>query len=179
MLVIRYFRIGKRNQPSFKIVVTDKRRAARGGRFVEEVGFWNPLTKEKILKKERIRHWISVGAQPSASLNNLFIKEKIITGKKIPVHKKKKGEESSTGPAAKAIPEAKVNPEVKASPEAPEPKVSQPVIPQALEKKPEPGKLVEAPKDQSVQGTEGKPAEQPKTGEPAKNPPDKDIDKAG
>jgi small subunit ribosomal protein S16 len=90
MLVIRLFRVGKRNQPAFKIVVADKRNSPRGGRFVEEVGFWNPITKEKVLRSERIKHWLSVGAQPSQSVYNLLVSEKIIEGKKIPVHKKKK-----------------------------------------------------------------------------------------
>ena len=72
MLVIRFFRVGKKNQPSFKIVVTDKRRPPRGGRFVEEVGFWNPLTKEKLLKKERIKYWLSVGAKASDTVRNLL-----------------------------------------------------------------------------------------------------------
>jgi small subunit ribosomal protein S16 len=90
MLVIRFLRIGKRNQPSFKIVVTDKRRAPRGGRFVEEVGFWNPLTKKKSLKAERIKYWISKGAKPSDTVYNLLISEKIIQAKKIAVHKKSK-----------------------------------------------------------------------------------------
>jgi small subunit ribosomal protein S16 len=94
MLVIRFFRIGKKNQPSFKIVVTDKRNPPRGGRFVEEVGFLNPITKEKVLKKERIKYWLSVGAQPSESVYNLLVSEKIIEGKKIPVHKKKKEEKT-------------------------------------------------------------------------------------
>lgn len=91
MLVIRFLRTGKRNQPSFKIVVNDKRRSASGGRFIEEVGFWSPLTKVKILKGERIKYWLSKGAKPSASVYNLLVKEKVIEGKKIPVHKKKKG----------------------------------------------------------------------------------------
>ena len=100
MLVIRFFRIGKKNQPSFKIIVCDKRRPPRGGRFVEEVGFWNPLTKEKGLKSERIKYWLSVGAKPSASVYNLLLKEKIIKGKRIPLHKKrKKGKEEKTGSA--------------------------------------------------------------------------------
>jgi small subunit ribosomal protein S16 len=92
MLVIRLFRVGKKNQPAFKIIVTDKRNPPRGGKFVEEVGFWNPLTKEKILKLERIKYWLSVGAQPSASVYNILVEEKIIEGKKIPKHKKKKEE---------------------------------------------------------------------------------------
>ena len=90
MLVIRFFRVGKKNQPSFKIVVTDKRKPPRAGRYIEEVGFWNPVTKEKVLKKDRILYWISVGAKPSPTVFNLFVSEKIIEGKKIDVHKKAK-----------------------------------------------------------------------------------------
>ena len=90
MLVIRLFRVGKKNQPSFKIIVTDKRRPPKSGRFVEEVGFYNPLTKEKVLKSERIKYWLSVGAKPSVTVNNLLISARIVTGKKIPKHKKPK-----------------------------------------------------------------------------------------
>ena len=92
MLVIRLFRTGRKNQPFFKIVVTDKRKPPRGGRFVEQVGFLNPLTKEKGLKPERIKYWISKGAKASDTIFNLLIKEKIIEGKKIALHKKKKGD---------------------------------------------------------------------------------------
>lgn len=99
MLRIRFFRVGKKNQPSFKIVVTDKRRPPRGGRFVEEVGFWNPLTKEKMLKAERIKYWLSVGAKLSDSVYNLLVKEKILEGKKIPLHKKKKEKKSASAEA--------------------------------------------------------------------------------
>ena len=101
MLVIRYFRTGKKNQPYFKIVVTDKRRPTRGGRFVEEVGSSDPVKKKKILNAERIKYWISKGAQPSDSIHNLLISEKIIEGKKIPLHRKKKLKEG-TAPAAPA-----------------------------------------------------------------------------
>ena len=90
MLTIRLFRVGKKNQPSFKIVVTDKKNPPKSGRFVEEVGFYNTRTKEKVLRQERIKYWLSVGAQPSPTIRNLFIAEKIIEDKKIPVHKKSK-----------------------------------------------------------------------------------------
>ena len=92
MLSIRFFRTGKKNQPFFKIVVTDRRNAPRGGRFLETVGFYNPITKEKQIKKERIEYWISVGAQPSDTVHNLLIKEGVLTGDKIAVHKKSKKE---------------------------------------------------------------------------------------
>jgi small subunit ribosomal protein S16 len=103
MLKIRLFRVGKKNQPSFKIVVTDKRRPAAGGRFVEEVGFWNPLTKEKTLKGERIKYWLSVGAKPSNTVYNLLIQSKILEGKKTPVHKKKKEKPGTKTEEPKAV----------------------------------------------------------------------------
>jgi len=94
MLVIRLFRIGKKNQPFFKIIVTDKKNPVRGGRFVEELGFYNPLKKEKKLKTERIKYWLSVGAKPSATVQNLLIDEKVMEGKKVSfVVKNRKKEE--------------------------------------------------------------------------------------
>lgn len=90
MLVIRFLRTGKKNQPFFKIVVTQKESPPRGGRFVEQVGFYNPLTKEKLLKKERIQYWLSKGAQLSHTVYNLLVAEKILAGSKIAVHKKAK-----------------------------------------------------------------------------------------
>jgi small subunit ribosomal protein S16 len=90
MLVIRLFRTGKKNQPFFKIVVTDKRKPPKGGRFVEELGFLDPLKKKKGLKIERIKYWLSKGAKPSDTIYNLLIKEKVLEGKKVPLHKKKK-----------------------------------------------------------------------------------------
>jgi len=136
MLVIRFFRVGKKNQPFFKIVVTDKRKPTRAGRFVEELGTFNPLTKEKVLKKERILYWISVGAQPSKSIHNLLISEKIIEGKKIPKHKKPKVKEEKSKEPEKPkekIPEGKKE-EVKEKPEA-EPRKE---VPKTSEEAPKP-----------------------------------------
>ena len=90
MLTIRLFRVGKKNQPSFKIVVTDKKNPPKSGRFTEEVGFYNSRTKEKGFKIERIKYWLGIGAQPSPTIHNLFIKEKIIDAKKIPSQRKSK-----------------------------------------------------------------------------------------
>ena len=72
MLRIRLFRIGKKHQPSFKIVVVDKKRAPKGGRFVDELGFINPLTKEKSVDKEKAKqavqeaHYAKVEAEYAA-----------------------------------------------------------------------------------------------------------------
>jgi len=107
--------VGKKNQPAFKIVVTDKRNPARAGRFVEEVGFYNPLTKEKLFQKERIQYWLAQGAKNSSTAHNLFLKEGIIQGKKILVHKKSKkpAEKEPTPvdapPAAEAVSKQEVS----------------------------------------------------------------------
>ena len=90
MLIIRLTRKGKKNQPFFRVVVIDKRRSAKGGRPSEILGYVDPLTKNKSLKKERILYWISKGAQPSATVHNLLVSEKIIDAKKINVSKKSK-----------------------------------------------------------------------------------------
>ena len=121
MLVIRLFRTGKKKQAFFKIVVTDKRRPPKGGRFVEQVGILNPITKEKALKAERIKHWLSIGAKPSASVYNMLVSAKIVEGKKLAKHAKaKKKEEAAKVPekaakpaAAKTAPAAEVKPEEK------------------------------------------------------------------
>ncbi len=101
MLVIRLLRVGKKNQPFFKIIITDKSNPPRGGRFVEEVGTYNPLTKEKTLKKERIQYWLSQGVQPSDTVHNMLVREGILEGKKIPVHKKAKKKEEEPVKASK------------------------------------------------------------------------------
>lgn len=97
MLVIRFLRTGKKNQPFFKIVVTEKEKSSVSGRFIEKVGFYNPLTKEKSLNAERMKYWLSVGAKPSPRVYNLLISEKIIEGKKIALQKKSKKEEVKKG----------------------------------------------------------------------------------
>jgi len=94
MLRIRFFRTGKKHQPSYRIVVTDKKNPPRGGRFVDEVGFWNPVTKEKKVDGEKIKYWISKGAQASDSVYNLLVSEGVVEGKKIPVHSKKTGKKA-------------------------------------------------------------------------------------
>ena len=114
MLVIRLFRTGTKRQPSYKVVVTDRNNPPQGGKFVEQVGFYNPLTEEKILQKERIQYWMSVGAQPSDTVYNILINEDIVKGeKKKIVFKKKKNAEPEPAPVAAApAPKAEEAPKV-------------------------------------------------------------------
>lgn len=120
MLVIRFQRRGKKNQPFFRLIVCDKDNPPRGGRALELLGFFNPLTKEKQLKAERLKYWLSVGAQPSDRVHNLLVSEGIIKAKKKSVHvkpKKKEGDDKTPSSAQKPPVE---QPEVKEKEEKPE-----------------------------------------------------------
>ena len=72
MVVIRLQRAGGRNAPFYRVVACDSRRA-RDGRFIEKVGFYNPLTDpaEIQLEMPRIRDWVSKGAQLSETVDHL------------------------------------------------------------------------------------------------------------
>ncbi len=102
MLSIRFLRSGKKNQPFFRIVVVDSRKSSTGGRFLEILGFYNPLTKERKANEERIKYWLSVGAKPSDTVHNLLIKEGLIKEDKIAVHSTKKSKKNAEKEAKKA-----------------------------------------------------------------------------
>ena len=80
--MIRLSRVGKKKQPTYRIIVQDKTRDP-WGKALEILGNYNPHTKELLINKEKIEYWRSVGAQMSASINNLFIRKEIIHGKKV------------------------------------------------------------------------------------------------
>jgi small subunit ribosomal protein S16 len=73
MVVIRLRRTGKTKQPSYRLVVADKR-SPRDGKFIEIVGHYNPVRqpKELVVKNERVRYWLGVGAQPSDTVVRLL-----------------------------------------------------------------------------------------------------------
>ena len=86
MLVIRFQRVGRKNDPAFRIVVTERRSKPKSGE-LEVVGSFHPKTKEVRLKAERISHWLARGAQSSPRVHNLLVAEGVIRGKKIDVSK--------------------------------------------------------------------------------------------
>ena len=90
MLAIRFKRVGRKHQPSFRIVVAEKR-SKRDGLSIDDIGFYNPITKEFGVKKERLEHWLKVGAKPTPTVHNLLVNHKLVSGPKIKI-KTKKGE---------------------------------------------------------------------------------------
>lgn len=93
MLMIRLQRVGRKHDPSFRVVLTDSRRAAKSGSVLDVLGFYGVKQKNNIkLNGEKIKEWIAKGAQVSDTVHNLLVNGKIITSPKInvlPPNKKK------------------------------------------------------------------------------------------
>jgi small subunit ribosomal protein S16 len=75
LLRIRLRRTGKKKQPHYRVVVADQR-APRDGDFVEVLGHYNPRTEPStlVLNEDRVKHWLSVGAQPSETVHRMLHK---------------------------------------------------------------------------------------------------------
>ncbi|AAM24683.1 MAG: 30S ribosomal protein S16 [Caldanaerobacter subterraneus] len=76
---IRLKRFGAKKRPFYRIVVADSR-SPRDGRFIDEIGYYNPIAEPAEIKidVEKAKKWLSVGAQPSDTVKSLFRKEGII-----------------------------------------------------------------------------------------------------
>lgn len=85
MLKIRLQRVGKKHDPSFRVVLVDSKRAAKSGAFLEILGSYNAQKGKVQLEGAKIKERISKGVQISPTVHNLLVKEKILTGKKINV----------------------------------------------------------------------------------------------
>jgi small subunit ribosomal protein S16 len=83
MLTIRLARVGKTKQAQYRMVVADHRRAVTG-RFIDVVGNVNPLTDPATvtLKKDEISQWLDKGAQPSATVRTILVREDILKAPK-------------------------------------------------------------------------------------------------
>jgi small subunit ribosomal protein S16 len=87
--MIRLQRVGRKNDPSFRVIVTDSKNAAKRGRPTEIVGSYDARKGSPVLDAERIKYWTSQGAQVSGTVNNLLVDAKIVIGKKVNVLPKK------------------------------------------------------------------------------------------
>ena len=166
MLKIRLSRGGTKKRPVYKVVVADSRRA-RDGRFIEKVGFFNPLLpkdkKERVgLEAERIKYWLGEGAQPTTRVARILGENNLIT---MPVNgsnplkavpKKERKKEGDEAPKKEAAPEAE-------TPKAEAPKAEAPKeeAPKAEAPKKEAPKA-EAPKKEAAPKEEAPKEEAPK-----------------
>jgi small subunit ribosomal protein S16 len=82
MLKIRLQRVGKKNDPYFRIVVTQHTNKAKTGKPVEIVGSHDVQKGGVKFEADRIKYWISVGAKPTPTINNMLVTAGIINTKK-------------------------------------------------------------------------------------------------
>lgn len=102
-------RIGKRNDPHYRIVVMPAR-SKRDGKAVEHIGHFNPRSKKIGLDLERAKYWLSVGAQPTDTIRSILIKHKLLEKKprverpalKPKKERKERGEKQASAAAPKA-----------------------------------------------------------------------------
>jgi small subunit ribosomal protein S16 len=81
MLTIKLQRIGKKHQPSYRLVTAVKK-SKMAAPPVEDLGSYNPRTKTGAFKKERVLHWLSVGAQSTVTAHNLLVSHGVVSAPK-------------------------------------------------------------------------------------------------
>ena len=77
MLKLRLKRIGRKRLPSYRLVIMENS-FRRNGKPIDEVGFYNPITKQYKFNLEKVREWVSYGAQPTETVKSLLEKADII-----------------------------------------------------------------------------------------------------
>jgi small subunit ribosomal protein S16 len=145
MLKIRFQRQGRKKSPFYRVVVAEHSKPVNG-RFVEIIGFHNPLSKETSLKSERLVYWLEKGAQPSDRVARLavkqgvsqcekYIKERILKPSKAEVEAQKaKAEEAEKAAEAREAAKAEAEAQKKAQAEAEDSNNEEPQTPQESEK---------------------------------------------
>lgn len=107
MLKIRLQRVGRKHDPSFRVVLVDSRRSTKSGSFLEVLGAYDARKGEPTFSGDKIKEWVKKGAQLSGSVNNLLVKHKVITGKKMNVAPSPKKKEAVAPAKAEAKAEEK------------------------------------------------------------------------
>ena len=125
MLAIKLQRVGKKHQPSYRLVVAEKK-SKMAGPPIEDLGSYNATTKQGSFNKERILYWTGVGARPTGTMHNLLVKNGIISApakavkmnkpepKEAAPEKKQEAEAVAEAPKKEVTEEAKVEKEPEA-----------------------------------------------------------------
>lgn len=118
--MIRLQRIGRKNDPAFRILVLEKTRSPKAGSYTDLLGTYNPKTKAFTVNGDRLKDWMGKGAQVSPTLMNLLVDKGVIEGKKTADVVSKKNLEKNVAKkaeaaAAQAAAEAKAVEDAKAA----------------------------------------------------------------
>jgi small subunit ribosomal protein S16 len=122
MLKIRLQRVGRKHEPSFRLVLTESKNSTKSGRYQEVLGWYDARrdNKNEQIKIDRVKYWLGQGVQVSDTVHNFFVENKIITGKKVNnLPKKSPIKKAEAAADTKAVPAASGATPV-AAPTAPE-----------------------------------------------------------
>jgi len=145
MLMMRLQRVGRKNDPSYRIVVTDKRTGPKSNKHVAILGSYNPKMSHIQLDVDAAKDWLSKGVQPSDTVHNILVKQKVIDAKTInPLPRKspivdeealakKKEEEEAAKAAAKEAESTEEAPAEEVAEESAEETPAEEVAPEAEE----------------------------------------------
>jgi small subunit ribosomal protein S16 len=78
MLKLRLKRLGKKRYPSYRLVIMENT-FRRNGRPIDEVGYYNPMTKDYKFDSAKIKRWLSYGVKPTNTVLNLLVKAEIVS----------------------------------------------------------------------------------------------------
>lgn len=100
---IRLKRMGAKKRPFYRVVVADAR-SPRDGRFIESVGYYDPLPEPATVRldEERIRHWMATGARPSDSVRELLERQGVLAARPRPARAANQAEAAQAAPDAAA-----------------------------------------------------------------------------
>ena len=90
MLAIKLARTGKKKYPTYSLIVVEKSKDPWGD-YTEKVGSYNPHLKSMDLKRDRVEHWLKIGAQPTPTVHNLLVAEGLVKGEKVRAGKSQPG----------------------------------------------------------------------------------------
>ena len=151
MLKIRLQRIGKKNSPSYRIVLVEHTSSSKSGRYIELLGSYDSKSKQRNFKKDRIQYWFSKSVQLSPTIHNLLVDEKIIDKAKVKAWRAKKQKEAKSAEVPTEVGTKAESPEVESPSVAPDVATSE-----AKESPIETPKLEESVKEPVVVDTETK-----------------------
>jgi small subunit ribosomal protein S16 len=159
MLKIRLKRVGRRNHPSFRVVVTESSKGPKSGKVIDTLGFYEPMAGKKEIDSEKAGRWVSNGAQPSDTVHNMLVDIGVVKGKKInalpkksPIIKEKEEEEKPA--EAKAAAPAEEGAEQEEEVVAGEEEEAEAVVAESADSSAEPASESESPAEEPKQEEE-------------------------
>ena len=81
--MMRLQRVGRKNDPSYRIVVVDKRTGPKSNKNIDILGSYNPKLGQVQIDADKAKDWLTKGVQPSDTVHNILVAQKVIEGKKI------------------------------------------------------------------------------------------------